>query len=387
MYFGIAETVNSPFDPEKITDTFQKLSFAHPFLRALLGYEENSNRYYHDITDSLKAEIIQYNAEAESFGSKTILDTYQRLTAKDWDLRREGMLKVVFWNTMGKTCALFVFHHLLADGRAAQHLAAEFARIYVYGGECEYVPEHIISDKSELPSLPFIGRMIISRLNNKWQEEKHIVTYDEYYSFANEYLERDRVIHKTLEFDEESLKKLISECKENGVSVNDYLLAKMMIEDKTNKIVIAQDIRSKLKCWNPGALGNYSTAMSIVCKPRSNDIMREAKRVRLAVKKRTGNPRSAMTVLSGYALMNPGLIDAVAISTLGKWPSKAGAFVGSKMFGYRQRNGYCITNLGAFEEAAIDNAMFIPPASPAMKKTLGILTLNGKMVVCSSERE
>lgn len=85
--------------------------------------------------------------------------------------------------------------------------------------------------------------------------------------------------------------------------------------------------------------------------------------------------------------MNPGLLDAAAISAIGGFKSPAGEFVGGNMFGFKSRNGYSITNLGRFEDDAVDVAMFIPPASPAIKKTLGVLTTNGRMVICSSERE
>ena len=67
--------------------------------------------------------------------------------------------------------------------------------------------------------------------------------------------------------------------------------------------------------------------------------------------------------------------------------SRAGAFGGGNMFGYKLRNGYSITNLGRIENDAVGEAMFIPKASPAMKKTLGALTVNGQMVLCVSERK
>ena len=66
--------------------------------------------------------------------------------------------------------------------------------------------------------------------------------------------------------------------------------------------------------------------------------------------------------------------------------SRAGAFVGGNMFGYKLRNGYSITNLGRIENDAVGEA-FIPTASPAMKKTLGALTVNGQMVLCVSGRK
>ena len=82
--------------------------------------------------------------------------------------------------------------------------------------------------------------------------------------------------------------------------------------------------------------------------------------------------------------MHPELVDAVAISTLGEFESKAGTFVGRNMFGYGSQNGYSITNLGKIKSNIIEEAIFIPPASPANKTTWGVLTVNSRMKVCVS---
>jgi hypothetical protein len=58
--------------------------------------------------------------------------------------------------------------------------------------------------------------------------------------------------------------------------VNDYLMAEMYMRTGTGKIIIAADIRKQLKQYNSGALGNYSTAMGIVCKPKTTDVMETA---------------------------------------------------------------------------------------------------------------
>ena len=91
-----------------------------------------------------------------------------------------------------------------------------------------------------------------------------------------------------------------------------------------------------------------------------------------------------MLVLACYIHMLPELIDAVAISTLGGFRSKAGTFVGRNMFGYGLQNGYSITNLGKIQSNVITEAIFIPPASPAIKKTWGVLTVNNNMKICAS---
>ena len=77
--------------------------------------------------------------------------------------------------------------------------------------------------------------------------------------------------------------------------------------------------------------------------------------------------------------MDPELLDAVAISSLGSCESK----VGSKMFGYEKRDDHCITNIGQAESNVIRGGVIIPPASPANRKAWGVLAINKKMRICS----
>lgn len=85
-----------------------------------------------------------------------------------------------------------------------------------------------------------------------------------------------------------------------------------------------------------------------------------------------------------YLYMEPELIDAAAISAIGGFESKAGRFVGSSILGYQTRNGYSVTNLGNVYHPNIVEAMFIPPASPANIKTMGILSVNYRLMKCTA---
>ena len=158
----------------------------------------------------------------------------------------------------------------------------------------------------------------------------------------------------------------------------------MMLEEKTEKLVIAEDIRTRVSCYRQGAMGNYSTAFSVVVRKKENDVLSLAKRVASRVASVRKQPRKEMLVLACYLHMRPELIDAVAISSLGEFQSAAGAFVGRNMFGYGSRDGKCLTNLGRVESDVISEAVFIPPASPAHAKTWGVITVNGKMRICSA---
>lgn len=389
MNFGIVCEVNSPFDENKIRHTLSVLIKAHPFLSALLGYEEDTNRYFYNITSDSQVDLIVMDENIAGLYDKLVIREYERLVSTDWNLTCEGMLKIVCWKQENKLCILFVFHHLLADGRAALSLVKEFAEYYVHGKLPESVAEKLISSVDDFPSeseLPLISKILVDYANKRWKKENHLVSYEEYHDFASKFLQKDKVIHNTFIYDGETMSAIRSLCKENLVSVNDYLIAKMFEEDKTDKIIIASDLRKQLHCYSQGALGNYATAFSVRLKVKNSDTMKTARKIHEQVQKIMKTPASLFLILQCYARLTPSLIDAAAISTLGNFDSKAGKFIGTAFFGFESPTGYSITNLGKIESKSIDNAIFIPPASPAIKKIKGVLTVNGRMNICVSQR-
>lgn len=412
MCFGIAMAVDRPYDEAAIRDAVKRLAAAHPFLNALLGYAEAENAYYYRATDRPQVELRlkggRYDAPESALAAPEIMKEYRQLTGRDWNLFEEGMLKISARQTGQKTQFLLVFHHLLADGRGALGLAEELAECYVRGLEPKSAPETLISSVQDFPPdsrLPLISRMLVSKANRDWEKERHCVTYADYHAFANEFLRSDRVKHSIFRIGQEKLDRIRQKCHEEQVTVNDYLIAKMMQEEKTRKVIIASDLRSRLSCYREGALGNYSTAFSVEVKKREV-AERETSRTQMSDQNalevrslfslaRTVHDRVAVTmarpedlylVLQCYTALDPGLLDAAFISCKGGFPSKAGKFIGSLFFGFEAGNGYSITNLGAIESESIADAYFIPPASPATCKTQGILTVNSVMTVCTSER-
>ena len=396
MCFGIAMAVDRPYDETSIRDAVKRLAAAHPFLNALLGYAEAENAYYYRATDRPQVELRlkggRYDAPESALAAPEIMKEYRQLTGRDWDLFEEGMLKISVWQAGTMTQFLLVFHHLLADGRGALGLAEELAECYVRGLEPKSAPETLISSVQDFPPdsrLPLISRMLVSKANRDWEKERHGVTYADYHAFANEFLRGDRVRHSIFRIGQEKLDRIRQKCHEEQVTVNDYLIAKMMQEEKTRKVIIASDLRSRLSCYREGALGNYSTAFSVEVKKRvaaERNLFSLARTVHDRVAVTMARPEDLYLILQCYAELDPGLLDAAFISCKGGFPSKAGKFIGSLFFGFEAGNGYSITNLGAIESESIADAYFIPPASPAICKTQGILTVNSVMTVCTSER-
>ena len=381
MQFGILAHIRAEYSREKALETVRVLQAAHPFLRSLIAGEPECRKLHYQVQESLDLPLI----EKPDVGSWQ--NDYSELTARGWDVRREGMLKVLLYPAGDEFDLLLIAHHLLCDGRGLLQLTDEYAQCFCQGIVPQPVSEKLISRLDDLPEksgLPFFSRCVIDDANRRWDKERHHVTYEEYLDFEQSFLRDNPVQREILAVDGWELESIYRLCRQNGVSVNDYLIAKMMLEEKTEKLVIAEDIRTRVSCYRQGAMGNYSTAFSVVVRKKENDVLSLAKRVASRVASVRKQPRKEMLVLACYLHMRPELIDAVAISSLGEFQSAAGAFVGRNMFGYGSRDGKCLTNLGRVESDVISEAVFIPPASPANAKTWGVITVNGKMRICSA---
>ena len=380
MHFGIMAEIGTEFDADGIFRSIDVLRSAHPLMRSLIAEEQGSSGIYYEEHPELEIPVTLREADEDW------QTDYDSVSSAGWNVQKEALLKVFAYPSGSGTRVLFITHHLLCDGRGLLQLVKEFADHYSNGAIPRSVDEKLMESLDDLPGgsdLRFISRMLIKDSNAKWRKEGHKVSYDEYLRFERDHDSKQVIKREIKNVDGEELDALLGLCRENGVSLNDYLIARMMTDEGTDKVVIASDIRNKIRNYKNGALGNYATAFGVVVKKRSPEIMELARSVAHEVRSIMSKPDREMLVLSCYFNMDPELLDAVAISTLGSFDSKAGRFVGSRMFGFEKRDGHCITNLGRAESSVIREGVFIPPASPANRKAWGVLTINDKMRICS----
>ena len=86
MVFGIVAAARRPYDENAIRSAMERLAAAHPFLNALLGYEEERSAYFYRITDRPTAEILLKGRELGGIGSPEVMEEYRGLTEREWDL-------------------------------------------------------------------------------------------------------------------------------------------------------------------------------------------------------------------------------------------------------------------------------------------------------------
>ena len=381
MHFGILAEIRKPYNHEKLYAALNSLAEAHPFLRSVIESANDGKKLCYDVSDKLKITVCEKQTQ------DSMWNDYIEIGKNDWNVFENGLLKVyIYPNTEGFQ-ALFIAHHLLCDGRGLLELVCEFSDIYVKDIKPGCVEENLILSMDDLPegsNLPSFSKWLIQRVNKKWIKENKRVSYDTYAEFAQHFAKDNPVGYAYASLDKPGVENMWKQCRENSVSVNDLLMARLYTAANTRKIIIAVDIRDKLSRYNKGAMGNYASAMGIVYEKSGDDAFETAKKLHCLVKQHISDNRKLMLVLACYLSMNAELIDAAAISALGGFESKAAKFAGGTMFGFAKRNGISLTNLGSVSSDTLHSAMFIPPASPATIQTVGALTVNGVMKLCSS---
>lgn len=381
MHFGILVKVNAPYDAAKVGETIDILANAHPFLRSVMGWEQNYSRLFYQVSENSRVALT----ERESI--QTIWQDYSGISKTNWNVFEEGLLKVFLYPDQEDFQVLFIAHHILADGRRLLELCCQFADLYVQGTRPDYAEERLIAEPSDLPpgsELSNVNRLLLAKANNQWKKEKRQATYDEYAAFAESFVREQPVAHMCSSLGQRGVEAMRILCHEQQISINDLLTARLFLTTKEPKIIMAADIQDKLYCYQQGALGNYASALSLYWKGRERDEIRLAKKVHKQAAVHLADNRKLMLILSCYLNLEGSLIDAAAIAALGCFDSKAARFVGRTMLGYGKGEGISITNLGAIENQNIREATFIPPASPAAKETFGIVTVNGRMALCCS---
>ena len=180
MGFAIAFTVKSPYDENRIKETIKVLSEAHPFLNSVIGYENDTNAYFYDVTDSPKTELNLTGMEILGIEAPEIISEYNRIMSRDFDLFNEGMLKISAWKAGDETVFLLALHHLLADGRGALMLAEQLASYYKDGTKPAFAEDKLIESAEDLPEnseMPLISRWFTNNANKNWKIENRILSY------------------------------------------------------------------------------------------------------------------------------------------------------------------------------------------------------------------
>src|SRR5574344_1014162 len=93
---------------------------------------------------------------------------------------------------------------------------------------------------------------VVQNLNKNWNKEKQTVEYDTYLEFEKFFASQNNVGRYIIDEQGNNIEDILNICKKNAISINDYLVAKMIKQENINKVIIAADIRNRMLNYQQG---------------------------------------------------------------------------------------------------------------------------------------
>lgn len=162
MHLGMIMEIAKEYNEEQLEATFQRMAEAHPFLKSLIAYEEETNKLYYHITDVSQSNIVIRSSKF------SLWSDHKKISEKDWNGFENVMLRAYIYPKQQGMRLLFAVHHLLADSIGLLELAEEFANDYVGEAAPVYAEEFLMESINDLPpksKLAGISKLLIKRMN------------------------------------------------------------------------------------------------------------------------------------------------------------------------------------------------------------------------------
>ena len=366
--------------------------------------------------DTLRAAIEKTFTQNQTTMSKAVLDEKGNLyleemghtgchtyvDGRDWQEIRREQERIPFRINEGEFLRAFITprekgtdiylmaHHMMADGSGLLILVDDIMN-NLAGFEVTYKPTEVMRRRDVIRKgdLPLKTRMMLRLLNWSWAKEKRVLTWEDYYHIHETYWKDKSTYFEFTTIEAEELEALKQECKELGITVNSYLVAKIMKNYPEDHILgVPVSLRGK-----SSSISNMITSLMLEYQYDTDKSLAEnALRAHQIIREGLASEPMRYHIPQFVAILDPTLMDAaVAYYVLG-FDNEA-ARKASYIIGYTSKLGtdVGITNLGVLDvkqqygDYRITNMIGIPPHVSATRRVISIYTYNGKMTITDTK--
>ena len=302
----------------------------------------------------------------------------------------EGELVRTFIIPKGnETEIFFMIHHITCDGNGI-FVFAEDVFSNLLGKEVAYRTSNVMTKEGVIKkgNLNFLEKLGLKSLSKKWcEEEREVFGWDTYYKIHEEFWKENKTEISLTEVEGSELEEIKATCKRLGVTVNSYMVTKLMKEFQyqgRQKLAIPTSIRG-----NDRSISCMVSSVIAYAEYDFNAGFEEnLVRIDKILQKQIKNIRSVYYIPQFIALSDGALIDAaLAQQFLGYESSRADRMRQILGLYGNDRTILGVTNLGVlsikkdYEKFKITKIIPIAPNVATSEKVITISTYDGKMLV------
>lgn len=367
--------------------------------------------------DEIKAAVEKTYTQNQTTMSKAVLDKKGRLylekmekteckvyiDKRDWrEIRFENERKTLRINE-GEFVRTFIIpkehnteiyimaHHLMCDGFGL-FIMIEDIMNNLDGKAVEYKPTKVLTKSDgKKGDLDFKARLGLRYLNSKWKKQGEIFGWEDYYRINEEFWKTRRTNIVIEEIKGDALRDMKIKSKEMGVTVNSYLVTKLLQENPGCKnFSVPMSLRGEER-----SISNLVTSVTINCSYDTKKTFEEnARIIDQEIKKMVRDEKAKYHIAQFLSVTDPTLVDGSLMHYVLGYENGTAKYVAG-LIGYigDNRINLGVSNMkelpipSEYNRFKITDIIPVSPSILSAERVLGISTYHGRMIIAESRIE
>jgi NRPS condensation-like uncharacterized protein len=363
----------------------------HPLLNCSINTDENHEAWFIPNTSHVE---VEYHKSEEI---KNWKDWYKTNDGIPFDLLHGPLVKICVIIDNNQTEIILLGHHIIGDGIGYLNLVKDI--LLALDNKLETAPQipPVNNKFKNGKKLGALLKLYTKRLNRKWRENRVSFSENDYHVFFRQC--RDRFVPEiyTGSIDETGLKRIISRCKINNLTVNELITSAFSaatIElsdnypDKQIRIGVVASTRNELITEPYYCMGNYITGISVNINYLSErKFIKNVYSIANIIRKQLRNLKNRHLIVNFLNAFDADLIESIMFASYGNYHLPVSKKIGDLIGEGFSKKRLGVSNLGRHELYNYDtikllDIQFIGPAFPSNLLSVSVITVNNNLNIC-----
>jgi|GEM_PF-3521523 len=388
IHVGITATINKYMDTSSILKSLKYVQERHPLLKSTIYFDKDNTAYY----NLEKAQDIRPIIEDDSNipWYRWIIET----NAAPFDVTNDTMLRFHVSRNKHTTCFIALGHHMLGDGLSYAYFMRDFLCALDNNLDNQVLEPTIIKDETCLPKrghLKLLSKLYAKKLNNDFKKNAKIFNFNDYKKVYQKYRYDSNPAIAHLALSSKETKKIITNCKNNKVTVNEaitsaFLYARNQCGIPTDRLGLSCNIRNELTQNPKESMGNYVSGFIINTKYETSiPFWENAKSIGRCINTKLKDPKQRYIASAFINALDDSLIDSINYIGVDGYKNEASKKLLAILTAGSLGEGTAISNLGKLSISAksfeVIDFYFVPPLFTPHDFVVGVITTNNILTI------
>lgn len=385
-------TIEGSVSNEMLAAAINEAANQNQILSASIVVEEDGSAFYVTRENAENGNQICKKQFPITVTDQCWQEVVQEQVKKRFEIENGELIRFFILKREKNRQLLIMNHHLAGDALSIAYLI-ENIMTCVSGKKTPFQSICLMDTEQIKSGLPWMTRLMVGGLNRNWKKEEKVFRFSDCRRIFEKYWSRHSVKVLSQEINGDTLKKLQSYSRQNGITLNSLLMTAFSkaLASQTN-MGISADARAE----GNRSMGNYAIGItSSFAYNEAISFSENAINCHKHIYSRLENNKKKFFLMQFMNAVSGTLTDAVYFAFLDNFESKP-ANMALGMFGYTDNpQGMGVSNLTRvpiatdYDSCRLTDYICVPPLVSNQKRIIGIATIADKMniTMCVMDNE